>query len=297
MPYLTLAFLSALWGTSFLLIRIAASGLAPLALACGRLTVGAVALAFVALAAGWRWPRAKNPWLRLFALAAIGQAAPMLALGAAAKLTTSGDLALMMGAAPVATMLFARGMGSSEVWSLKAALGLALGLFGVALAMGAPVDPALFPNAMLGRALGLAAAMFYALGALLSRKSSRDIGSAMTATASMALSAAMLTVAWLAADGAGTMREVVSAPAAPLEALLALGTFNTALAYLVYFRLVATAGATFAALNNYIVPFVGLALGALVFAEPTPLMSWAGLAFVVAGVVVTGTATRTAQVK
>ena len=160
-----------------------------------------------------------------------------------------------------------------EVWSWRAAFGLAVGLAGVGLAVGAPVDATLYPQATLGRALGLAAAVFYSLGALMSRAASRCIGPAMTATASLTISAFVLLGVWLVIGGPA---QAANAPLASLEALLTLGIVNTALAYLVYFRLVATAGATFAALNNYIVPFVGLVLGAVVMAEPVAWASWLG---------------------
>ena len=79
--------------------------------------------------------------------------------------------------------------------------------------------------------------------------------------------------------------------------VLRLTDVNTALAYLVYFRLVQLSGATFAALNNYIVPFIGLALGAFWLGEPVGLGSWLGLGLVIAGVMVTGWATGFSVVK
>ena len=137
MSYLLLAVLSALWGTSFLLIKIAIEGLDPLTFAFCRLSIGAVTLAVLAGAFGWRWPRTRDAWFYLLLLAVAGQALPVFVSGAAARLTTSGDLALMMGAAPIATMLIARLLGMGEVWSLKAAFGLGVGLVGIGLAVGA----------------------------------------------------------------------------------------------------------------------------------------------------------------
>ena len=291
-----LALLSTLWGTSFLLIKLAASALDATSFAFGRLGVGALALIVTAWLAGWRWPRERRVWGALLVLAMIGQALPVFILGKAARLTTSADLALMMGAAPIATMLIARMLGMGEVWSFPAALGLGLGLLGVAIAVGAPVDAPLSPHAGWGRALGLSAAVLYATGALISRFASRSVGPAMSATASMCLSASLMVVAWFAVDGFGAPKIFLAAPASALVALLALGCVNTALAYLVYFRLVETAGATFAALNNYIVPFIGLVLGSALLGESVALTSWLGLALVIAGVIVTGLATRITKV-
>ena len=79
--------------------------------------------------------------------------------------------------------------------------------------------------------------------------------------------------------------------------MLTLGCVNTAFGYLVYFRLVETAGATFATLNNYAVPVIGLLLGALVLGEPVTLRSCAGLALVIASVVITGSAARRTVVR
>ena len=292
MPYLLLALLSALWGTSFLLIKLSAGGLDAVSFAFGRLAIGALALAVTARAAGWRWPRERRAWGVLLLLAAVGQGLPIFLLGNAAAMTTSADLALMMGAAPIATVLIARALGMGEVWSVSAAAGLGLGILGVAVAVGAPVDATLYPHAAWGRALGLSASVLYATGALISRFASRSVGPAMSATASMALSASLMGIVWFAADGPAAPGVFLAAPPSALLALSALGCLNTALAYLVYFRLVEMSGATFAALNNYVVPFIGLVLGSAILGERVAPSSWVGLSLVVGGVVVTGAATR-----
>jgi drug/metabolite transporter (DMT)-like permease len=77
--------------------------------------------------------------------------------------------------------------------------------------------------------------------------------------------------------------------------MAALGVFNTALAYYVYFRLVNEEGPTFASLNNYLVPLVGVVGGAAALAEPIALSAWAGLALVLCGVALTGRSLRPAK--
>ena len=84
-------------------------------------------------------------------------------------------------------------------------------------------------------------------------------------------------------------------PAGPVAALIALGLFNTGLAYFVYFRLIETAGATFAALNNYIVPCIGVIAGALALGEPIRPAAWLGLACVLVSVALTGSAAGAAR--
>jgi drug/metabolite transporter (DMT)-like permease len=279
LPYLLLVLLSGLWGSSFLLIAIAARGFDPASFAFLRVSIGAAALWLIAATQGGRWPRGRALWLRLAAMSAFGQAIPFLLLGAAARQATSGDLALMMGAAPIFTFLLARLLGEGERWTPARALGLALGLGGLALAVGGPGAG----GNLAGRLEGLGAAFLYSLGATLSRGASREVGPSTAAAASMTLSCAALGAFWLAKGGS-----LAGVAAASWVAMTALGLFNTALAYWVYFTLVVRRGATFATLNNYVVPFVGLILGAVFLGEPIPPTAWMGLALVISGIALTG---------
>jgi drug/metabolite transporter (DMT)-like permease len=143
-----------------------------------------------------------------------------------------------------------------------------------------------------GQGLALLAALGYATGATLSRDSSRVVGPTMAATASMALSTVALACLALAVDGPSAFTVFVAAPGESMVALTALAVFNTALAFIVYFRLVHLAGATFAALNNYAVPFLGLMAGAVALGDPIPSSAWMGFALVIAGVACIGRAPR-----
>ena len=288
-----LAFLSILWGTSFVFIKIAAGGFDPFGFALGRVAVASVTLLIAASLMGLRWPRGRGLWLRLLAMAVFGQAVPFLLLGQAARMTTSADLALMMGAQPLFTFALGRLLGEGERATVRGAIGLALGFCGVAICLGVPFGAAAAQDASgWGRAMGLLAALGYATGALLSRQASLAVGPTMSATASMCLSSALMLVIWLAVDGAPGLWAPGEAPWRAIVALGVLGIVNTALAYFVYFRLVAVAGATFAALNNYIVPFLGVVIGAVTLSEPVKLTAWIGFALIVASVVTTGAGER-----
>ena len=288
-----LAILTLLWGSSFLLIKIASQAFDSAGFAFGRAGIAAAALAVVALAMRLRWPRTPRLWRQMAAMSIFGQVLPFLLFGAAAHLTTSADMALMMGGVPIFTFVIARLFAMGEVWNARAASGLACGLIGVAVSLASPLDSVAAATASapgLGRAMALLGALGYATGALLSRPVTREIGAAMAATGSMAISSGLLLVLVVALDGPPSPAAFAATPLAPLAALCALGLFNTALAYFVYFRLIAAAGATFAALNNYMVPFLGLLAGAWALGEPVGPSSWLGLACVLCGVVLTGSA-------
>jgi drug/metabolite transporter (DMT)-like permease len=97
--YAGLAFLSFLWGSSFLLIQIASRAFDPFDFALARVGVAGAAMLLTSALSGKVWPGSRpGLWAKLLALALIGEVIPFLLLGKAATLTTSADMALMMGA-------------------------------------------------------------------------------------------------------------------------------------------------------------------------------------------------------
>ena|SRR5271165_2605054 len=288
--YATLAFLSLLWGSSFLLIKIAAGLFDPFGFALARVGVASVALLIAGALTGGVWPgRRLGLWLKLFALSVVGQVAPFLLLGKAAQMTTSADMALMMGASPIFVFLAGRFVRSGDRWTVAGAFGLALGFAGVGLALWSPTAPTVAAaHPAEGRALALLATFCYAMSTLISGDATREVGAVRAVAASMTISTAAMAVIAAAFGARPSIATILSAPTAPILAIVTLGVFNTALAYFVYFRLVVSEGPTFASLNNYIVPLIGVMGGALALGEPVALAAWAGLALVLAGVALTG---------
>ena len=286
--YAGLAFLSFLWGSSFLLIKIASRAFDPLAFALARVGVAAAAMLLTSALSGKVWPGSRpGLWAKLLALALIGQVIPFLLLGKAATLTTSADMALMMGAQPIFVFLFGRFLGSRDRWTWLAAFGLAIGFVGVAVAFYSPgADTG--AHSVLGRAFALAAGVSYGTGVIISGAATREIGAVRAVTASMTISTFVLALASLAFGKSPPLAALFQIPLAPMLAMGALGVFNTALAYYVYFRLVNEEGPTFASLNNYIAPVIGVVGGAVALAEPIAPSAWAGLALVLCGVALTG---------
>ena len=108
----------------------------------------------------------------------------------------------------------------------------------------------------------------------------------------MTISALVLALTGLTLGNPPPLATLIQFPLAPTLAMAALGVLNTALAYYVYFRLVHEQGPTFASLNNYVVPLIGVIGGAVALAEPIAPSAWAGLALVLSGVAVTGRSLR-----
>ena len=293
--YAALAFLSFLWGSSFLLIKIASRALDPFDFALARVGVAAAAMLLTSALSGKVWPGSRpGLWVKLLALALIGQVVPFILLGKAATLTTSADMALMMGGQPIFVFLFGRLLGSRDRWTWLAGLGLMIGFAGVAVAFWSP-GAGSGAHSILGRAFALAAGVSYGTGAIISGAATREIGAVRAVTASMTISTLALALVGLTFGKPAPLAALFQTPLAPMLAMGALGVFNTALAYYVYFRLVHDEGPTFASLNNYIVPLIGVIGGAVALAEPIAPSAWAGLALVLAGVALTGRSLRPAK--
>jgi drug/metabolite transporter (DMT)-like permease len=290
--YAALAFLSFLWGSSFLLTKIASRAFDPFQFALLRVGVAAAAMLLTSAVSGKVWPGSRpGLWMKLLALALIGQVAPFMLLGKAATLTTSADMALMMGAQPIFVYLFGRFLGSRDRWTWLAALGLALGFAGVAVAFWSPGGHGA-AHSLLGRGFALAAGILYGTGAIISGAATREIGAVRAVTASLTISTLMLMAIGLMFGRLPPPAALLQPPLAPMLAMVALGLFNTALAYYVYFRLVHDEGPTFASLNNYIAPVIGVVAGAVALAESVAPSAWAGLALVLGGVALTGRSLR-----
>jgi drug/metabolite transporter (DMT)-like permease len=290
--YFALGFLSLLWGTSFLLIKITAPAFGPVGFALARVGVAAATLIIVCAFLGVRMPRGATVWGKLLAMSLAGQVGPLLLLGAAAKYATSADMAMMMAGAPIFIFLLGWAMGVGDAWTLAAGFGLLLGLAGVLLALWAPGAHAAALNPTPGRALALAAAFCYAISAVISGEATRAVGAAMAVTASLTISTVLLAAIALAAGARPDLAGLAAIPRTAVAAMAMLGIVNTALGYFVYFRLIASAGPTFASLNNYVVPVVGTLAGALALREGVAPSAWAGLGLVLVGVTFTGRGRR-----
>jgi drug/metabolite transporter (DMT)-like permease len=276
-----LLLVSTIWGASFLTIKLAAGGFGPLGIAAGRLAVASACLLVATAVIGGRLPRDRAAWSRLLALCGVGQMGPFLLLGVSGHLTASGNIALMQAAAPLLAYLFGRWFAVGDPWAARTWAGLVLGLAGVLLALGPPA--AAGPADWLGRLAALGAAAGYALAALISRDLQGRVDLLTTVTATMTVSALVMGGVWLGLQLAGAGPGWPQPTAGQATALGILGAVNTAFNFLVYFWLIRREGATFAALNNYLVPVIGVLLGALVLGEPLRPGALTGLALILAG--------------
>lgn len=266
--------LSLLWGGSFLFVELALRGLPALSVVFGRVALAAVILGVVRAARGIALPR--RAWGAVLVMGALNNAVPFT-LFVLAQGRIDGALAAIVNATtPLWTVVVAHLFTSDERITPAKAAGLVLGLGGVAgMVGGATGGEALAILACLGAALS------YGLAAVWGRRFKR-MGVPPLATAFGQVTAASLLILplWLAVDRPWAMGWPGPGPLAAVAAMAAL---STALAYLIYFRLLASAGATNLSLVTFLIPVSAATMGVVFLGEAVLGRHVLGLALITAG--------------
>ena len=271
--------LSALWGASFLFMRLGAPVLGPTLLIFLRVASAALFLAIVG--AALRKPLdARRHALHYLVLGLFNSALPFLLFAFAARTLSASLLSILNATAPIWGAVIGAVWTRSAV-APKALLGLALGVAGVALLVG------FHPSSLRD---GAPAAIALALGATFSygvatnyAKSAKKVDPYANAHGSMWAAAVLLAPAVPFAPAPGT-----ATPAIWL-AVLALGIACSGIAYLLYFRLVADLGAASALTVTFLIPVFGVLWGHLFLGEPLGWnMALGALVVIVGTALVTG---------
>jgi drug/metabolite transporter (DMT)-like permease len=268
--------LAGLWGASFMFIKIGVRDLAPTTLICLRLAIGALTLAPVALAT--LGPRAvvretRAAWRPLALVALVNSAVPITVLAWAEKRLDSGLAAVIQASAPLFTALLALRFARHDRVTGSRLAGLLVGFGGVALLVGAQ------PSGDVVSALAVTfSALCYAAAAIYSARTLERVPPLVSALAALTFAAlALLPFALVQLPSHFPSWEVIGS-------LLALGVGGTGVAYVLYYALLAGAGASRAILITYLVPAIALAYGVLLLGEPLRAAAVGGLALVLAGV-------------
>ena len=263
--------LSAIWGSSFLFIKVGVEELEPAVVVCGRLLVGALVLLPVALARGGL-SGLRAMLVPIAVLGALNNALPYWLLSFAETRIDSGLAAVIQAAAPIFTVLLAIRIDPSQrVTGLRLA-GVGLGFVGVALLVGLQEGGELLGAvAVVGTALCYAVSVLYA-------------GRAIRSFSPLDVSIGQLSVGALLTLPAALVQWPAETPSAKVVgAVLVLGVLGTGVAYLLYFALIVRAGASRAILVTYLVPAFALVYGWLILGEAVTASALAGLALILGG--------------
>ncbi len=274
-----LGVLAVLWGSSYLLIEVAVSTIPPATLIAARVVIAALLLSALLWWRAERLPTDPRDWGLLFVQAVFNSIASWTLLAWGQQLVDSGLAAVLNSTSPIFVFLASAVAGRAGARSLMKFLGAVLGVAGVVLIVGADVLAGIGGN-MLGQGAVLAGAVLYAGAALFGRRLAH-LSAPVTAAGTIIWASVCLVPGSLIIDRPWTLSPTPGAVAATA----ALGAFSTALALMIYFRLLRTLGPLAVASQSYLRAGVGVLLGVVVLGEQVSSTLAAGLVAVIAGVV------------
>jgi drug/metabolite transporter (DMT)-like permease len=268
-----MALLAALWGASYMFIKVALDDLSPVALVFVRTALGALVLAPIAAHRGAFAP-ARRHLGTLALIAAVQIAGPFVLIAAGEQSIPSSLAGILVASAPIWTAILAGAFVPEERLPRRGLAGVALGIVGVALLFGVDLGGG---DALLGGALILLASLGYAIGALVAKRRLADVPAVGLVASIMSLSTLFLVPALpFAAPGHAPGLDTVAA-------LLALGAGGTGVAFLIFYVLNAEVGPSRASIVAYIAPGFSVLYGVTLLDEAFTAATAGGLALILAG--------------
>jgi drug/metabolite transporter (DMT)-like permease len=253
--------LSFLWGASFFFYKLLVS-LGPLTVVLGRMGIAAVAMNLLLFARGQRLPPLSQ-WGPYFVMAALSNVFPFAMFAYSERHISSGLASIINAMTPMATVIVAHYWTQNEKLAWNKALGVVFGLVGVTIVIGPSAFDDLGGKSLLGELACLAAAISYGFGGVYGRRFS---GQSLFAIVTAQLTAATLLVLPLAAIFEQPW--TVPMPGWTVwSALIGIALASTVLAYLIFFHILAKAGATNISLVTFLVPVSALILGVAFLGE------------------------------
>lgn len=269
--------LALLWGSVFLWIELALTGLSPTSITVGRCALGAVTLLVMARVNGQRLPR--RLWGRLVVAAFFCNALPFLLFAVGQQTVDSGVAGVLNATTPLFSLIIGFALGTDGPVTPVRVLGLLVGFAGVTLIF-APWEEAgllsLSALALLGAAASYAVAFAYMGRKLVGH------GGPVAVSAAQLLAATALSTLMIPLDRTPATPDVTA-----VVAVVVLGVFGTGFTFILNYRIIEDEGPTSAATVGYLLPVVSVGLGALVLGEPLTPRVVAGMAVVLAGVALT----------
>jgi drug/metabolite transporter (DMT)-like permease len=280
--WLLLVFLSVLWGGSFFFSAVAVKEVEPLTLALARMALGSLVLGAVAFATGQGLPRDSRVWLGLAFIGAVGTSIPFSMIYWAQTQITGGLASILNATTPIFTIIIAHFFTRDERFTPRRLAGVLAGFAGVAVIMGPSALKGAAGSPLLAEAAVLGSALCYATVSVFSKRL-RGVPPIILAWGQLTFGAVAVLPVMLVFDAP------LSRPSPGLAAILcvlALALLSTALAFIVYFQILRSAGATNVMLVTLLVPVSAILLGSLILGEKLELRHGAGLALVASGLII-----------
>jgi drug/metabolite transporter (DMT)-like permease len=276
-PFLALGFL---WGSSYLWIKIGLDTLPPLTLIAGRLTLGAAFLFAVVAITREPLPRSARQYGHLLVMAVINIVIPFILIGIGERSIDSALASILNATVPLGVIVLAPLFLPDEGITPARIAGLAVGFAGIILLV-APDLVNLGDADLTGEAMMLGSSLSYAAGNVYAKRNVRGLAPRIPALFQVGFAALIIVPLALLVDQPWAN---VHPDARAVAAVVWLGILGSGVAYLCYFTILSHWGATRTSMVAYLLPVVGIVLGAIVLADPVTPNRILGTLLVIAGI-------------
>jgi drug/metabolite transporter (DMT)-like permease len=273
-----LALLATLWGASYTFIKLGVATIPPITLIAARTLIAGLLLLGVMRWRGLSLPRDIASWRRFLFQACLNSVIPFTLIAWAERWLDAGLATILNSTAPVFTFLLTFAITRHEPVTLRKLFGVLAGLAGICLIVGVQALGGL--GEQFAAQIAVVGATICYAGAAIFSRGFNGLDPMAPAAGSLLCGAAILVPLSLVVDRPWTLAPSASS----MLALLGLAVFSTALAFVIYFRLIQTLGSVSTTAQAYLRVPIGVALGVLFLGESLTPTVWIGLGCVVIGV-------------
>ena len=275
-----LVLLSVFWGGSFFFTEIALRGFQPFPIVFLRVALAAIILLGIVYISGQRMPSSLRVWGAYLVMGALNNAIPFSLIVWGQTHIDSGVASILNATAPIFTVLLAHFLTSDERLTIRKSLGVLIGFLGVFIMMQPELKDG-FSWRGLGLTAVLGAAVCYAFAGIFGKRFKHT--TPLVNSAGMLACSSIIMLPLVLMTGAFSSSQPT---AANLAAIFGLATVSTVLAYLLYFRILSSAGATNVLLVTFLIPVSALLLGVGVLGEVIHAMEYTGMGCIFTGLIV-----------
>ena len=279
--WLLLILLSIIWGGGFVLGKVAVAEVPPFSLVLGRVVIAALTLHLLVLATGQRMPGNLSLWRDFLIMGLLNNAIPFSLIFWGQKEIGSGLASILNATTPLFTVLVANALTGDEKATPTKLAGVGLGIIGVALMIGLDVAAG-FGSHLLSELAVLAAAISYAFAGVFGRRF-RGRPPLVIAAGQLTGSSTLILPMALIVDRPW---DLMMPSVAAWSAIIGLALLSTALAYVIFFRILARAGATNLLLVTFLIPVSALLLGIIFLSEAVSAHQLLGMLLIGLGLAV-----------
>ena len=274
-----LVLLSIFWGGSFFFVEIALCDFQPFMIVFLRVTLAAVILLAVVFFHGQRMPTSPKTWGAFAVMGALNNAIPFCLIVWGQTHIDGGVASILNATTPIFTVILAHLLTSDEQLTIRKFLGVLIGFLGVYIMMTPELKDGFSWRGM-GQMAVLGAAISYSFAGIFGKRFKNE--SPVVTSAGTLLCAGFMMLPMVLITG---FIDSLSPSLVALVAVFGIATISTAMAYLLYFRILASAGATNVLLVTFLIPISALVLGVGVLGEIIHILEYTGMGFIFLGLI------------